>query len=81
MRQYKMTKEDVVVLAIKQNFQCAICYTPLTLKDSSTHIDHDHVTNKVRGILCTKCNMGLGLFLDSADILANAIWYLKRNEK
>lgn len=42
-------------------------------------IDHDHKTNKNRGLLCNKCNPGLGFFGDSIDLLKSAIQYLERH--
>ena len=41
------------------------------------HTDHDHLTDKVRGLLCSQCNMGLGSFKDNKLILFNAIKYLE----
>lgn len=39
--------------------------------------DHDHKTNKFRGMICSTCNTGLGLFYDNPGLLRNAIEYLK----
>lgn len=50
---------------------CQICY------GDATHIDHDHITNKVRGGLCNNCNTGLGMFQDNEKILRDAILYLQ----
>jgi Recombination endonuclease VII len=58
----------------KQQSRCAICGTRLV----SPHIDHDHATGTVRGILCPPCNHGLGHFRDSVINLRRAIKYLKR---
>lgn len=41
------------------------------------HVDHDHETGKVRGVLCHSCNAGIGLLGDSVPILREAIRYLE----
>lgn len=69
---YGITHEEYEMLLQKQHGLCAICKVP-TIK---FHIDHDHKTNKVRGLLCGPCNMGLGLFKDNKVLLALAITYL-----
>lgn len=57
---------------------CAICGMPESSKGSSRlAVDHDHITNKVRGLLCTKCNTGLGVFVDNTLFLSKAIEYLE----
>lgn len=62
-----------------QGRRCAICET----MDSGPRdwcVDHDHVTNQFRGILCARCNLGLGQFKDSQLSLYKAIEYLKKFE-
>lgn len=54
-----------------QNGLCAICRDA-----SAAHIDHDHDTGQVRGLLCFNCNAGLGQFKDSTALLAAAADYL-----
>lgn len=56
----------------KQKGLCAICQRPMT----KINIDHCHKTNKLRGLLCTACNVGLGNFQDSIPTLKKAIEYL-----
>lgn len=64
-------------LLILQKGKCAICDTDLmALPERYRHIDHDHTTNKVRGLLCLKCNWGLGIFKDDPIRLQKAIDYL-----
>lgn len=56
-----------------QNGVCAICKQP---SPESLHVDHDHVTGKIRGLLHRKCNLALGGFNDNVELLRNAIEYL-----
>lgn len=80
---YGIEPEEYENMLQKQEKSCAICKEPLvtelTRKDYKRKavIDHCHKTNKVRGILCTRCNQGLGLFRDDQKILKSAIDYLK----
>lgn len=62
-----------------QNGLCAICGTPESAAPRGRfHVDHDHVTHVVRGLLCGNCNIGLGQFKDSPTRLLAAIDYLAR---
>ena len=60
----------------KQGGVCAICYHPPSAVRRLA-IDHNHETGKVRGLLCTTCNMGLGFFKDSQARLQSAVDYLE----
>lgn len=62
----------------KQNGVCAICNKPETLKRGWLHVDHNHKTRKVRGLLCGNCNTGIGKLGEDVDILKSAIEYLRR---
>jgi uncharacterized protein (DUF983 family) len=59
---------------------CAICHKPIhpesDIKEERGHIDHNHVTGKVRGVLCGLCNKGLGQFKDSVLLLEAAVKYM-----
>lgn len=74
MRKYKSTPAVYVEHMEKQEGRCAIC-GQLPAKQQLC-IDHDHETGLFRGLICDKCNLGLGLFQDRTDILAEAIQYL-----
>ncbi len=62
---------------LKSINKCAICGgKPLSKR--LLDIDHDHKTGKIRGLLCRKCNLGLGLFKDNETSLQTAISYLQK---
>jgi len=72
-----LSSEQYHALMNRQNSMCAICGEQLYL-DSRTHVDHDHSTGDIRGILCHYCNTGIGLFKDKPEVLEKAIKYLAR---
>jgi hypothetical protein len=71
---YGVSDQQFKALLKKQCGLCAICGKPFG--DSSPCVDHCHRTQKVRGLLCSSCNKGLGFFLDNPTILSLAIIYL-----
>lgn len=72
---YGIDLDDKVAMLGGQGFRCAICATGVDL--SSGHVDHDHGSGVVRGILCGDCNRALGLFKDDEINLMEAITYLR----
>lgn len=70
---YNLDHEDYQLLFLSQNKKCAICQISLKIG----HVDHCHKTRKIRGLLCRKCNSGLGMFKDSMQTLDRAIIYLR----
>jgi len=56
---------------------CAIC-GGINDNDDALSVDHDHETGRIRGLLCSKCNKGLGSFNDDPELLRKAIAYLER---
>lgn len=79
LNRYGISKIEHKNLSIFQDYRCAICSKREIYKELS--IDHCHITGKVRGLLCTKCNMGLGLFEDNTDLLILAATYLEESRK
>lgn len=77
---YRVTPEKFAAMMEKQGKCCAICGIALAKKSNITlpHIDHAVVDHRahVRGILCQRCNMALGMFGDDPAILERAIAYL-----
>jgi hypothetical protein len=74
-RVYGLSDDAYNALLARQNGACAFCKR----SDVVLCVDHDHETNEVRGLLCQKCNKGLGLFEDNADALEAAAAYLRRS--
>ncbi|MGZ6827316.1 MAG: endonuclease domain-containing protein [Mycobacteriales bacterium] len=74
-RRYRYGMEDGQwdEMMVDQGDLCAICR-----EAPAAHVDHDHLTGEVRGILCFNCNGGLGQFRDRVDIMLRAIDYLER---
>ena len=77
-RRYGMSTEDYDALLARQGGVCAICRQK---SDRRLAIDHCHVTNRVRGLLCHKCNVGLGNFGDDTDRMRMAIEYLENSRR
>ena len=76
---YGITAEDYFALLAQQENRCAVCRTEeWGGKHGVPHVDHDHATNKVRGLLCDSCNAGLGRFRDNPTALRRAADYLER---
>ena len=77
LRQYGLTPDDFERMRRVQLDACAVCGCALL----EPHIDHDHGTGVVRGLLCQLCNRGLGHFNDSPQRLEAAANYLRRHGK
>ena len=79
-RKYGITFIEFKEMFELQESKCKICSKELELLAKTTHVDHCHTSNKVRGILCSSCNVTLGHVKDNIVILENAIEYLKNNK-
>lgn len=82
-KQYGVTRDMYEQMDKMQNNLCAICHQPETARESLRGtlkrlcVDHDHVTGKVRGLLCGHCNRALGNFKDDIQVVKNAVAYLE----
>ena len=72
-RRYGLSLQDYRAILARQGNACAICKKP----DVRLCIDHCHATGKVRGLLCDKCNMGLGNYNDDPSLMRAATAYLE----
>lgn len=73
IKRYGIDTETFLRMIDDQNGKCALCLTK-----PAKHLDHDHVTGKIRAVLCFSCNRGLGKFGDDPIVIRNAIEYLKK---
>jgi hypothetical protein len=74
-RNYGITAEEYDVLLEAQNGRCALCRD--VPSNRRLHVDHNHITGKIRGLLCHKCNIALGMFRDNPRVIAQALVYLE----
>lgn len=81
-KDYGMSLAEIQQKLDSQDRKCEICSIAVSgaskSKPDRSVVDHCHATNKVRGILCSNCNLALGLVKDNPDILRSAIEYLKK---
>jgi hypothetical protein len=77
---YGLTHDQYTEKLASQNGVCAICGNGHSGRLNAKHlsVDHDHDTGMVRGLLCSKCNMGIGYFKENHEILQKAIDYLDK---
>lgn len=76
LRRYDLTKEQFEELLTKQKNICALPHCKKKIDKTNAHIDHDHHTKKVRGLLCMDCNCALGKMGDQVDKLLDVACYL-----
>lgn len=80
-RTYGITAEQFESMVSESNGLCEICGGEPHGIGNTLHVDHDHITNKVRGVLCSNCNTSLGGFQESIETLLKAVNYLKKHSK
>lgn len=76
MRNYKISEEYFNEMLNTQGGFCKVCSGP-ALGKGAYHVDHDHKTGRIRGLLCHKCNVALGMVQDSKEHLSALIRYLE----
>ena len=79
-RTFGITVDEYREMIAKRNGLCDICKSPEPGGKGNFHLDHDHTTGEIRGILCAKCNLGIGSLQDSIEILEAAANYLAKFE-
>lgn len=72
---YGIMPDDFDLLLLDQEYRCKICDTRLA--GGTTHVDHDHKTGRIRGLLCFNCNVAIGHLRDDPSLLDRAAAYLR----
>lgn len=72
-KKYNTDEKSILKLLKSQKNKCCICQKVIT---DTFHVDHNHKTQEIRGLLCHNCNLGLGKFKDRIDLLSKAIVFL-----
>lgn len=80
-RKYGMGEEEYTALLHAQDFKCAVCGTdePGRRDGESFAVDHDHLAGHVRGLLCIRCNVGIGQLRDDPALIMKAADYLLKD--
>lgn len=81
LREYGITLADYAQMLESQENACAICETLVPTGKGGFHVDHCHASGEVRGLLCSQCNMMLGLIGDDIGVLMKAINYLMLTDR
>lgn len=78
LKKYGLTEAGFAQLLKHCNGKCQICSEPPTKgRWPQLHIDHDHSSGRVRGLLCSNCNVGIGMLRDDPERLRRAAEYLE----
>ena len=75
-RRYGVFEVEIEAILEEQGHKCAICGTA-----NPTHVDHDHATGAIRGVLCFACNRALGFFQDDMETISRAIDYVEGHSR
>lgn len=78
-KKYGITAAEFNSLLASQDNRCAICGSSESKSRGRMHVDHNHKTGAIRGILCQACNVTLGKMEDSPELLRKAAAYLEEN--
>lgn len=75
-KNYGITLADYNKILLEQNNKCATCKRDKSESFRNLVVDHCHITNKIRGLLCDNCNVALGKIKDNVETLKTMIKYL-----
>jgi hypothetical protein len=76
LKAYGLTPEEYEAMSAEQGHACKICKQGPVGRGQGLHVDHDHMTGRVRGLLCTRCNLMIGCALDDPKVLEAGVRYI-----
>ena len=79
-RRYGINSDIYNSILKEQNFKCLVCDCNLKELKRNPDIDHNHKTGEVRGILCSNCNVAIGLLKEDTKLIKKALLYLEHNK-
>ena len=79
-RYHRITEIEYRRMLLAQNGLCALCVNA-NFKGRRLYVDHNHITGKIRGLLCHSCNVALGLFKENVEVLRLAALYLEQHAR
>lgn len=77
LRKYGVTQRWMNLHLFIQDCACSICGIDIAI--TSCVVDHDHTTGRIRSLLCSPCNTGIGLLRENKEILLSAVDYLDKH--
>ena len=78
---YGISLDQYNEMLIKQDYKCAICEKHVSSLKRDLCVDHCHDSLKIRGLLCSTCNTGIGMLGDKSPTVIRAVEYLKKSEE
>lgn len=84
LKKYNLTEEGYQELLKSQDYKCGLCKSSEAggrTTSNKFHVDHDHLTGKFRGLLCSLCNLALGHWKDDLERLRRAVDYLEKHNQ
>ncbi len=75
---YDLTIDEYNILLENQGNRCAICNKHRSSFNERLAVDHCHETLQVRGLLCRRCNVGIGMFFEEEELLIGALMYINK---
>ena len=79
-QRYGINKETYEAMVKEKEGKCDICGNIPTGRRTTLHVDHDHITGLIRGLLCNNCNLGLGKLGDSREMVCKINNYFNKSK-